>query len=149
MTLALISICFVLLISCSRNNLPAINNAITLHKDCAGLFQQHPTIIGTNLTLIAEGRLPMEMVNAIPTNSWPLSVQNLKPFVVKRDNFGIYIWIRANKHPTETISGNWIAKGYFVSCTNFAPFRIRSNVPWFKETGLPEIYEVSMPAKAE
>jgi hypothetical protein len=143
---ALILLCCLLLASCSRNKLPPIKDPETLHKDCATLFQQFPIIIDTNQIAKHGDWYTNVIVRDIPTNNWPLSIQNLKPFQVKRSRFGINIWIKTNKHPTLTISGNWTAKGYFIP---FSSFSIYGNVPFFKQTDMPGIYEISMPAEAQ
>jgi len=138
-----------LLASCSRNKLPPIKDPETLRKDCAVLYVQFPIIIDTNQIAKYGVGNTNGIVRDIPTNNWPFSIQNLKPIQVKRSRFGIYIWIETNKHPTVTISGNWTAKGYFVSCSSFSPYKIKNNVPFFEETDLPGIYAISMPAVAD
>jgi hypothetical protein len=147
---ALILLCSLLLASCSRNKLPSIKDTETLRKDCATLFQQFPIIMDTNQIAKYGDGYTNQIVRDIPTKNWPFSIQNLKPFQVKRSRFGIDIWIRTNKNPTETISGNWTAKGYFVPCSSFSIYGNRfSNVPFYKQTDLPGIYEISIPAVAD
>jgi hypothetical protein len=134
-----------LLVACSNGNngkLPKVDDPWTLCKDSRALYWQLFTIGGTN-PLPEQAYMPPQK---IPTNYWPLSIQSLKPIEVDRDNFGIYIWIKANGQ--SSLSDNWTEKGYFVSCTN-NPLNIKCNTPFFTESGVPGIYEVTMPALAQ
>ena len=137
------------LISCSQNKLPAIKDPEQLRKDCSTLFQQFPIIVDTNLIAKHGTFITNFFIRAILMNNLPPSIQSLRPIQVIRDNFGIRILIESNENPTLTESGNWTQRGYFVPCVSFSPFMLKSDVPYFEETGVPGIYEIIMPAVAD
>jgi hypothetical protein len=86
----------------STNSLPQIRDATTLRKDCVALYQSFSL---TNQSPEASIKIPKE--------KWTAAMVALKPFDVDKDNFGIAIWI-IRQSP---IRENWIAKGYFISCS--------------------------------
>jgi hypothetical protein len=163
------------LISCRQSKLPVIKNPEVLHQDCAKLFQQFPAIADsscpTNLqrfrlleeisaalklqyfqsTNVESGSTNIiNLIQIIPQNNWPASIDYLKPFVVYCGDFGVYIWIKTNSQP---FTDNWVAKGYFVQCdSNFwKTWSTQKPVNYdsFALTDLSGIYQVTIPAEAE
>jgi hypothetical protein len=154
--LALAFLSSLLLVSCSQNNLASIKDPEALRKDCTALYQQFSITEDTN-QIVKYGRSYKNRVfRKIPKENWPSSILALKPFDVDRDNFGICIWIKTNNPNLEnlTIAGNWVAKGYFVSCDfKTIPPSIGMGGGggrfFFKETEVNGIYEFKKPAAVE
>ncbi|MGH7953212.1 MAG: hypothetical protein ACREFE_15030 [Limisphaerales bacterium] len=132
----LILISCLLLVSCSRNKFPSIQNSETLRQDCLNLRQQFPITLPTNLF---QGELPtnnlpdfrkrvfqkgkiQKIIKIIPKEKWPESVQKLRPISVTSDFYGIYITTATNvdNKPFFWRPGKvyqyWLSEGYFVQC---------------------------------
>ena len=123
--LVVASVGFALLWHCYHaNKLPQVENVELLRKDCAMLYQQFPVTEETNGVAKYGRSYEYHIFRKISQENWPLSILALKPFEVERDVFGVSIWIK-NNNPSMAISSdedNWIAKGYFVSCSyRFSP----------------------------
>jgi hypothetical protein len=95
-----------LLVSCGKDKsgLTGINDPAALRKDCALLYQQFP--------YKEDPSWQADLGRIVPTNSWPVSVRALNPFRVKRDEFGVSIWILFDVR--EEPGKKWQAIGYYV-----------------------------------
>jgi hypothetical protein len=144
---------YLLLVSCSRENLPPIKDAETLRKECSVLFQKFPTEqIPTN---IVAKRFTLKF-HEISQEQWPPSVAALNPVGVRKNIAGIFIYLKAERKRIE--NGNFII-GYFVLINpnkiplpNEASMLIfsRNSLGFiFKSTDFGDIYVVEQPMSVQ
>jgi len=122
-----------LLASCSRNSLPPIKDAETLHKDCTILYEEFPT------QEIPTNHNPYDFsykLLHIPKEKWPPSIVALNPDRVDKNIMGILIFPKSGH---ERARGGDVMVWYFV-LVNQNKIPPPSN---FKPTDFDNIYKVS------
>jgi hypothetical protein len=137
---------FVLLVSCSRNELPVIGDADLLHKECADLYEQFPTndVASTNYN-------PELGMKAIPEEKWSPSIKALNPHGVIRNKYGVVILIKSQR-PRNL--DDWVVKGYYVLVKQaqdpfpgkITPLSRKPSLFRYNPTDYKDIYEIEQPA---
>jgi hypothetical protein len=81
-----------MLISCSKKELPNIQDVNLLYKDCTNLYAQFP------INEVATPNYDPELgMKTIPEMKWPDSIMALNPYSVCRNKYGILILIKCQK----------------------------------------------------
>jgi len=136
----------ILLVSCSRSELPVIKDADLLHKECASLYEQFP------ISDVATTNYDPELgIKTIPEEKWSPSIKALNPHGVIRNKYGVVILIKSQR-PRNL--DDWIVKGYYVLIKQakdpfpgkITPFARKPSLFRYNATDYKDIYEIEQPA---
>jgi len=126
-----------LLTSCTRHDLPSVEDMEALHKDCAALYEQFH--VGQLLTNAPDYDYQSSLgIRIIPREKWPASILELHPYMVCCYQGGIQVWIAKLSFKEE--GKFW--QGYYIEVKpeQSPPPRAATNHFVFKQTDKAGIF---------